>query len=70
MYDPSGNYSALFSLEPDVSLDFVSGNNQDSRENKPNCFPRDHSLSVYCNVLELDFVTQSLSNQNTILIDI
>ena len=38
MYDPSGNYSALFSLEPDVSLDFVSGNNQDSRENKPNCY--------------------------------
>ena len=44
MYDPSGNYSALFFLEPDVSLDFVSGNI------RTNCFPRDHSLSVYCNV--------------------
>ena len=26
-------------LSPDVSLDFVSGNISDSRENKTNCFP-------------------------------
>ena len=29
------------------------GKHQDSRENKTNCFPRDHTLSVYCNMIEL-----------------
>ena len=25
---------------------------EDSRENKTNCFPRDHTLSVYCNSIK------------------
>ena len=25
-----------------------TGKHQDSRENKTNCFPRDHTLTVYC----------------------
>ena len=34
----------------EISLFFLlsSFDHQDSRENKTNCFPRDHTLSVYC----------------------
>ena len=38
-----------FPSSPNVSLDY-----QDSGENKTNCFPRDHTLSVYLNHLALD----------------
>ena len=36
---PEGNSKFCFRESPDVSLDFVSGNSQDSRENKTNWFP-------------------------------
>ena len=34
MSGPSGNQLVLFSLESDVSLDFISGKHQDSQENR------------------------------------
>ena len=42
MYGPSGNSQFCFPSSPD---------DQDSRENKTNCFPRDHTLSVQCRPL-------------------
>ena len=47
MSGPSENPLVLFPSNPDVSLDFVSGNIRTlDRENKTNCFPRDLTLSV------------------------
>ena len=39
MYGPSGNSQFCFPSSPDVSY-------QDSRENKTNCFPRNHTYNV------------------------
>ena len=46
MYGPSGNLLVLFSLESWCFPRLLLGKHQDSRENKTNCFPRDHTLTV------------------------
>ena len=47
MYGLSGNKLFLFPLESWCFLWLHLGKHQDPRENKTNCFPRDHKLSVY-----------------------
>ena len=44
MYGPSGNQYALFSLNSWCFLRLYLEKHQDSRENKTNCFPREHTL--------------------------
>ena len=48
MNGPSGKYLVLFSLElePRCFPRLRFGKHQDSQENKTNCFPLDHTLSV------------------------
>ena len=46
LYNKTLNVWSLGKLVSSVRLRL--GKHQDSRENKTNCFPRDHTLSVYC----------------------
>ena len=48
MSGPAGNQLVLFPLESRCFPRLYLGKHQDSRENKTNCFLRDHTLSVHC----------------------
>ena len=47
MYGPEGNSWSCFPESLNVSQDEVEGNIRTLKENKTDCFPWDHTVSVY-----------------------